>query len=88
MHAWMQAWLIGARHPYVAVTDARGGARLDKVPAGSHDVVFWHERLGTAVRKAESPPGRTLASTSTTRPSRSGSESLSRVAAHWIVKCV
>ena len=60
IHSWMQAWLIGARHPYVAVTDAGGAARLDRVPAGSHDVVFWHERLGTAVRKAEVTAGQEL----------------------------
>jgi hypothetical protein len=50
IHAWMSAWLIGARHPYVAVTDAAGAARLAQVPAGTHDVVFWHQRLGSVSR--------------------------------------
>lgn len=53
MHSWMRASIIAVRHPYVALTGDGGEARLDHVPAGSHDLVFWHERLGTAARKVE-----------------------------------
>jgi hypothetical protein len=50
IHAWMQGWIIAVRHPYVAVTGDQGAARLDQVPVGAHDLVFWHEQLGTASR--------------------------------------
>jgi hypothetical protein len=50
LHAWMRGFVIASRHPYVALTDARGAARLEKVPAGTHDLVLWHEALGTAAR--------------------------------------
>jgi hypothetical protein len=51
IHSWMRGWLIATRHPYVAVTNERGEARLDSVPAGAHDLVFWHERLGSASKR-------------------------------------
>lgn len=53
MHSWMRAWVIAVRHPYAALTGDGGEARLDLVPAGPHDLVFWHERLGTATRHVE-----------------------------------
>jgi hypothetical protein len=57
IHTWMQAWIIGVRHPYVAVTDAGGAARIDQVPAGTHEVVFWHAALGRASRTVVVEPG-------------------------------
>jgi hypothetical protein len=53
IHSWMRGWIIATRHPYVALTDERGEGRLDRVPAGAQDVVFWLERLGTAARRVE-----------------------------------
>jgi hypothetical protein len=50
LHAWMQGWVVATRHPYVAVTGDLGEARLAQVPAGAHNLVFWHESLGTASR--------------------------------------
>jgi hypothetical protein len=48
IHPWMRAWIVATRHPYVAVTGASGEARIDRVPAGTHEVVLWHEQLGSA----------------------------------------
>jgi len=48
IHQWMRAWIVASRHPYVAVTDELGEAASDRVPGGSQELVFWHERLGPA----------------------------------------
>ncbi len=40
-YAWMHANLLVADHPYYARTDARGGFRLEDVPAGSYEAVCW-----------------------------------------------
>jgi hypothetical protein len=53
----MRAWVLATRHPYVAVTGEDGDARLDRVPAGPHDLVFWHESLGSASRAASVTAG-------------------------------
>jgi hypothetical protein len=38
---WMRGYLFVDDHPYYAKTDARGRFELDKVPAGSYDLVCW-----------------------------------------------
>jgi hypothetical protein len=35
------AWIVTQPHPYFALTDERGGFRLDEVPPGSHELVVW-----------------------------------------------
>ncbi len=42
-HPHMSAWLIVHDSPYVAVTDERGGYRIDGIPPGSYRVTMWHE---------------------------------------------
>jgi hypothetical protein len=42
-HAWMNAEMFVAPHPYYAVTDERGGFQLTDVPAGTYEIVAWHE---------------------------------------------
>ena len=44
LHAWMKAWGFIVEHPYYAVTDATGAWKLDEVPAGTYDLVAWHEK--------------------------------------------
>jgi hypothetical protein len=51
IHAWMSAYIIAVRHPYVGVTAPDGAARLVQVPAGAHDLLLWHEKLGSVTRK-------------------------------------
>jgi hypothetical protein len=38
---WMHGYLLVDRHPYHTRTNARGEFALEKVPAGSYDVVCW-----------------------------------------------
>ena len=49
-HPWMSAYIIRARHPYYAVTDADGKFELDNVPPGTYVLEMWHE--GVAVRSS------------------------------------
>jgi len=42
-HVWMNGEMIVARHPYYAVTDADGHFELTNVPAGTYEIMAWHE---------------------------------------------
>lgn len=66
-HFWMDGHLFVDRHPYYCRTDSRGSFRLDKVPAGSYELVCWlpnwhvmgHERdaeFGLVTRIEYHPP--------------------------------
>lgn len=46
IHPWMNSWLIVTDAPFYAVTDANGEFSIDGMPAGTHKVEFWHEKLG------------------------------------------
>jgi hypothetical protein len=46
-HTWMEAYVVVADHPYVAVTDAEGAYELRDVPPGKYTLKVWHERLGS-----------------------------------------
>jgi hypothetical protein len=59
VHSWMQAWVAVFAHPYFAVTDAKGTARIEDVPAGAHTLELWHEVLGRRTRELEVKSGQT-----------------------------
>ena len=42
-HPHMAAWMIVHDSPYYAVTDERGGFRIDGIPPGTYKVTMWHE---------------------------------------------
>ncbi len=46
IHPWMRSWLIVTEAPYFAVTDAGGNFTLPGLPAGTHKIEYWHEKLG------------------------------------------
>jgi plastocyanin len=46
IHPWMNAWLIVTDAPFFAVTDSKGEFKIEGLPAGTHEVEFWHEKLG------------------------------------------
>lgn len=58
-HAWMQAWVYVAPHPYVTVTGADGAFSLDQVPPGDYTLKIWHEELGERQALAKVEPGGT-----------------------------
>ena len=50
-HVWMNAEMFVAPHPYYAVTDESGRFQFTDVPAGTYQIVAWHEGWGLAGRE-------------------------------------
>ncbi len=46
IHPWMAASVGVFDHPFFATTDEKGQYAIEQVPAGSYEVVAWHELLG------------------------------------------
>lgn len=46
IHPWMNSHLIVTGAPFYAVSDADGKFALAGLPAGTHKVDYWHEKLG------------------------------------------
>jgi len=46
LHPWMKAWIVVAANPYFQVTGVDGNFKIEKVPAGTYSLSFWHETLG------------------------------------------
>jgi plastocyanin len=44
VHPWMGAWLHVVDHPFFAVSKADGTYKIDKLPAGTYEIEFWHEK--------------------------------------------
>lgn len=42
-HVWMNAEMMVVTHPYYAVTDESGRYQFTNVPAGTYQIVAWHE---------------------------------------------
>lgn len=42
-HAWMNAYVFVASHPYVTVSDQAGEFVIPNVPAGKYRIRMWHE---------------------------------------------
>lgn len=57
VHDWMEAWIVVADHPYVAVTDEAGSFLIDDIPPGRYTLEFWHETLGLQSQDIEVAPG-------------------------------
>jgi len=51
VHPWMGAWIAVFDHPYFAVTDVDGKFTIDGLPAGTYEVVAWHEKLPSQTSK-------------------------------------
>ncbi len=46
VHPWMSAYVFVMEHSFHSTTGSDGKYRIDGLPAGSYDLVFWHEKLG------------------------------------------
>ena len=46
IHPWMKGWLVVTDAPFSAKTDAKGGFKIENVPAGTYKVKVWQERIG------------------------------------------
>ena len=59
VHPWMRATVKTFSHPFYAVTDAQGHFRIQGLPPGRHELVFWHERFPERRVSVEVPAGST-----------------------------
>ena len=50
-HTWMNAEMMVVPHPYYAVTNETGRFELTDVPAGTYEIVAWHEGWKVARRE-------------------------------------
>jgi hypothetical protein len=55
IHPWMQAYVLVVDHPYAAITDNDGNFEIKSLPAGEHELKFWHETAGYLVKDAQNP---------------------------------
>lgn len=46
VHPWMNAYVHVFDHPFFAITDEDGSFAIKGIPAGTHTLVAWHEKLG------------------------------------------
>ncbi len=52
IHPWMSGYVIVAGHPYVAVSDATGKIKIEKLPAGVElDFKVWHENQDKSIEE-------------------------------------
>ena len=57
-HGWMRGWIV-VSNDRGAVSGLDGAFALEGVPAGTHELTIWHERLGAAPRTVTVRPGET-----------------------------
>jgi hypothetical protein len=43
----LPAWIVVQGHPYFAITDHAGAFRIDEIPAGTYELVVWHQPIAT-----------------------------------------
>ena len=57
IHSHMSAFILVFAHRYFAVTEPDGSYRIDRVPAGSYNLVAWNEGQEREARPIEVPAG-------------------------------
>lgn len=60
LHTWMSAYIVVTSSPYFTVTDKKGEFIIERVPAGTHKIEVWHEKLGTQSKTVTVVSGATL----------------------------
>ncbi|BCA54374.1 conserved exported protein of unknown function [Nitrospira sp. KM1] len=50
-HAYMESWAMAVNNPYYALTDGNGHFMIDRIPAGTYQLVVWHPQTGPGVTK-------------------------------------
>ena len=57
IHSHMNAYILVFNHPYFAVSDDEGRYHIDNVPAGTYNVIAWHEGTSVDPRPVTVPDG-------------------------------
>lgn len=60
LHTWMSAYIVVTASPYFAVTGEKGEFVIERVPAGTHKIEVWHEKLGAQSKTVTVVSGDTL----------------------------
>jgi len=47
VHGWMKGWLAHIPHPYFAVSNEKGGYKIENIPPGTYKLAYWQEACGT-----------------------------------------
>jgi plastocyanin len=55
-HSWMHGWIVVSENP-AAVTDDKGGFKIENVPPGKHKVEVLHPVLGKQTKEVEVKAG-------------------------------
>lgn len=55
VHLEMSAFIVVLKNPYFARTGSDGAFRIDGIPAGRHQLRYWHERLPPQVLTVQVP---------------------------------
>lgn len=58
IHSHMTATIMVFDHPFFRIPAADGTFAIDDVPAGTHQVSAWHERIGESTEQIKVEPGR------------------------------
>lgn len=53
VHPWMSAYVFVMEHSFHSATGSDGKYRIDGLPAGAYELVFWHEKLGERTVEVE-----------------------------------
>ena len=53
VHPWMAAYVFVMEHSFHSTTGSDGAYRIEGLPAGSYELVLWHEKLGEQVVEVE-----------------------------------
>jgi plastocyanin len=61
IHSHMSATVLVFDHPWFTIPDEEGTFELPAVPAGTHQITAWHERLGDTTMELRVEPGRPAA---------------------------
>ncbi len=55
VHLEMSGFIVVLKNPYFARTSSDGAFRIDGIPAGRHQLRYWHERLPPQVLTVQVP---------------------------------
>ena len=62
VHPWMQGYVGVSSHPFFDVTEKDGRYEIKNLPAGTYELEFWHERLGTKTATVQVGDGQSATS--------------------------
>jgi len=59
-HPWEKAYIAVFDHPFFAVSSSDGSFKIDRLPPGDYDLIFWHEKFGEQRAKISLRPNESL----------------------------